>query len=216
MKKKNILLILLIVFLIILDQATKIIVINTIKGESVNIINNFLNFTYVENSGVAFGINSNGRVTNIIINIIVMAVVIRFMLNQKEMMNKFTSISLSLILAGGFGNLIDRIFRGTVIDFIDNFTDIFGITDKDVIGNQAPFDFDVSVKDIYSCLKTGATLVIIPKSYFVFPNSVVDMLDKYNVTTLIWAVSALVLLERMHSFKYKAPKSINKILFIKI
>ena len=69
MKKKNILLILLIVFLIILDQATKIIVINTIKGESVNIINNFLNFTYVENSGVAFGINSNGRVTNIIINI---------------------------------------------------------------------------------------------------------------------------------------------------
>ena len=119
MKKKNILLILLIVFLIILDQATKIIVINTIKGESVNIINNFLNFTYVENSGVAFGINSNGRVTNIIISIIVMAVVIRFMLNQKEMMNKFTSISLSLILAGGFGNLIDRIFRGTVIDFID-------------------------------------------------------------------------------------------------
>ena len=46
-----------------------------------------------------------------------------------------------------------------------------------------------------------------------FPNSVVDMIDKYNVTTLIWAVSALVLLERMHSFKYKAPKSINKILF---
>lgn len=101
----------------------------------------------------------------------------------------------------------------SVMDFIDNFTDIFGITDKDVIGNQAPFDFDVSVKDIYSCFKTGATLVIIPKSYFVFPNSVVDMLDKYSVTTLIWAVSALVLLERMHSFKYKTPKSINKILF---
>ena len=33
-----------------------------------------------------------------------------------------------------------------------------------MIGNQAPFDFDVSVKDIYSCLKTGATLIIIPKS----------------------------------------------------
>ena len=119
MKKKNILLILLIVFLIILDQATKIIVINTIKGESVNIINNFLNFTYVENSGVAFGINSNGRVTNIIISIIVMAVVIRFMLNQKEMMNKFTSISFSLILSGEFGYIIDRIFIVPVIEFID-------------------------------------------------------------------------------------------------
>ena len=101
----------------------------------------------------------------------------------------------------------------SVIDFIDNFTEIFGITDKDVIGNQAPFDFDVSVKDIISCLKTGATLVIIPKSYFMFPNSVVDMLDKYNVTTLIWAVSALILLVRMHSLKYKTPKSIDKILF---
>ncbi len=119
MKRKNILKILLIVFLIILDQTTKIMVINTIKGDSVNIIKDLLNFTYVENSGVAFGINSNGRITNIITNIIVLAVVIKFIINQKEMINKFTYISLSLILAGGFGNLIDRIFRGTVVDFID-------------------------------------------------------------------------------------------------
>ena len=54
----------------------------------------------------------------------------------------------------------------SVIDFIDNFTEIFSFTNKDIIGNQAPFDFDVSVKDIYSALKTGAALVIIPKKYF--------------------------------------------------
>ena len=36
----------------------------------------------------------------------------------------------------------------SVIDFIEHFTEIFGITKEDVIGNQAPFDFDVSVKDI--------------------------------------------------------------------
>lgn len=101
----------------------------------------------------------------------------------------------------------------SVIDFIDCFTELFQITEKDVIGNQAPFDFDVSVKDIYSTLKTGATLVIIPKSYFMFPNSVVDLLDETNVTTLIWAVSALCLLNRMHGLKYKVPKCINKILF---
>ena len=38
----------------------------------------------------------------------------------------------------------------SVIDFIQHFTDLFHITQDDVIGNQAPFDFDVSVKDIYS------------------------------------------------------------------
>jgi amino acid adenylation domain-containing protein len=101
----------------------------------------------------------------------------------------------------------------SVIDFIENFTEIFKITEKDVIGNQAPFDFDVSVKDIYSCLKTGATLIIIPKAYFRFPNNVVDMLEENGVTTLIWAVSALCLLNRLHGLKYKVPSAINKIMF---
>jgi len=101
----------------------------------------------------------------------------------------------------------------SVIDFIDCFTDIFNITEDDVIGNQAPFDFDVSVNDIYSAMKTGATLVIIPKAYFMFPNRVVDMLEENNVTTLIWAVSALCLLSRLHGLKYKIPAHINKILF---
>ena len=101
----------------------------------------------------------------------------------------------------------------SVIDFIDIFTDVFGITSDDVIGNQAPFDFDVSVKDIYSAIKTGATLVIIPKEYFMFPNNVCDMLDDNHVTTLIWAVSALCLLNRLHGLKYKVPHAINKIMF---
>lgn len=101
----------------------------------------------------------------------------------------------------------------SVIEFIDQFTEIFDITDADVIGNQAPFDFDVSVKDIYSALKVGATLVVIPKSYFMFPNAVVDMLDENHVTTLIWAVSALCLLNRLHGLKHKVPADINKILF---
>ena len=42
---------------------------------------------------------------------------------------------------------------------------------------------------------------------------VMDMLEKYEVTTLTWAVSALVLLNRLHEFMYKVPPKINKILF---
>lgn len=53
-----------------------------------------------------------------------------------------------------------------VIQFLGHFTEIFDLRADDRIGNQAPFDFDVSVKDIYSCVMTGATLVLIPKEYF--------------------------------------------------
>ena len=79
----------------------------------------------------------------------------------------------------------------SVIDFIGYFTKIFNITEDDVIGNQAPFDFDVSVKDIYSALYTGATLQIIPKKFFSFPTKLLDYLEDRKVTTLVWAVSAL-------------------------
>ncbi len=103
--------------------------------------------------------------------------------------------------------------HASVISFIDDFAPRFGITEEDVIGNQAPFDFDVSVKDIYSALKVGATLVIIPTAYFRFPKQVMDMLEKYKVTNLTWAVSALVLLNRLHMFMYKVPPFIKRVLF---
>ena len=103
--------------------------------------------------------------------------------------------------------------HASVISFIDSFTDLFDITENDVIGNQAPFDFDVSVKDIYSTMKMGATMVIIPTAFFRFPNGVMDMLEEHKVTTLIWAVSALVLINRLHEFMYKIPPCINKVLF---
>ena len=82
----------------------------------------------------------------------------------------------------------------SVIDFIDVFTDLFSFTEKDVFGNQAPFDFDVSVKDIFSSVKLGATLVVIPKRYFSNPSMLLDYICDNKVTILIWAVSALCLL----------------------
>ena len=101
----------------------------------------------------------------------------------------------------------------SVIDFIDEFTETFNITDKDVIGNQAPFDFDVSVKDIYSALKTGASLQLISKKMFSFPVKLLDYLDDNKVTTLIWAVSALCIITTFKGFSYKIPKAVNKVIF---
>jgi amino acid adenylation domain-containing protein len=101
----------------------------------------------------------------------------------------------------------------SVIDFMEYFPSLFHITEEDIIGNQAPFDFDVSVKDIYSTLKTGATMVIIPKKMFSIPTLLLDYLCEQKVTTLIWAVSALCLVSQLKGFTYKIPEQVNKVLF---
>lgn len=101
----------------------------------------------------------------------------------------------------------------SVIDFIDIFDETFSISEGDIIANQAPFDFDVSVKDIYSALKTGATLVLVPKELFSAPTQLLDYLCDNKITTMIWAVSALCLITTFHALDYKVPKTVNKILF---
>ncbi len=101
----------------------------------------------------------------------------------------------------------------SVIDFIDIFTKLFSFQSSDIIANQAPFDFDVSVKDIFSSFKVGATLVIVPKKYFSNPAYLLDYICKNNVTTLTWAVSALCLITTFHGLEYKVPTTVTKVLF---
>ena len=83
--------------------------------------------------------------------------------------------------------------QGAVIDFISHFTELFGFSQTDRIGNQAPFDFDVSVKDIYSSVMTGAALILIPRVMFGTPPVRVDYLCEKQATSLTWAVAALTI-----------------------
>lgn len=101
----------------------------------------------------------------------------------------------------------------SVLDFIDVFTEMFSIDKTDIIGNQAPFDFDVSVKDIYSALKTAATLVVIPKRLFSRPADLLDFICEHKVTTMIWAVSALCLISTFHGLEYRTPDTVKRVLF---
>lgn len=114
-KKKITSIIILIIVLILIDQIAKIIAVNN-NGI---LINGILNITTVENKGGAFGVGQNGTGTFIITNIIVLGIIIRFIVTQKNMIDKKTYFALSLVMAGGIGNLIDRIFKGAVIDFLD-------------------------------------------------------------------------------------------------
>lgn len=84
--------------------------------------------------------------------------------------------------------------------FIEAFVGVLGIRPGDRIGNQAPFDFDVSTKDIYSAFATGATLVIVPREYFMQPTTLMQYLAQERVTVLIWAVAAVCIVSSYHAF----------------
>lgn len=101
----------------------------------------------------------------------------------------------------------------SVIRFIKDFTDKFNFSKKDVIANQAPFDFDVSVKDIYSAMMTGATLLLIPKKYFSNPVTLLDYICDSGATVLTWAVSALCLVSQLKGLSYRVPTTLRQIMF---
>lgn len=115
--KKNILKILV---LVAIDQLIKYITFNTIGKslDTITIIPNVLQLTYVENIGAAFGM-SMSRILLIGLDIMIIFVVTKLMLSKKNEFGDKANLGFSLILAGGIGNLIDRIFRGYVIDYID-------------------------------------------------------------------------------------------------
>ncbi len=100
-----------------------------------------------------------------------------------------------------------------LIDFMGVFPQTFGIDETDVIGNQAPWDFDVSVKDIYSGISTGATVQIIPKQLFLMPAKLLDFLCEREVTTLIWAVSAVCIISTLKGFNYRVPTALRRVMF---
>lgn len=101
----------------------------------------------------------------------------------------------------------------SVLDFIPAFCKTFSFDEGEVFGNQAPFDFDVSVKDIYSTLYCGASMYIMPKVCFSMPKLLVETLDEIKITTIIWAVSALCIAAGVNAFKHKVPQALRKILF---
>ncbi|MBQ6455213.1 MAG: amino acid adenylation domain-containing protein [Eggerthellaceae bacterium] len=100
-----------------------------------------------------------------------------------------------------------------IIDFIDCFVDTFGFTEGDIFANQAPFDFDVSVKDIYSSMCVGGTLAIVPRPLFSPPAALIDYVNAQNATVMIWAVAALCLISSLHGLDYSGLPTVNKVLF---
>lgn len=128
---------LVIVFIIILfDQYTKILANDSLAEiDTFPLIDNVFHFTLVKNKGAAFGIMQNQRWFFIIITFAVILAMIIYVFKYKPK-HKLLLTSLSMIIGGAVGNLIDRIKLGYVIDFFDfrliNFA-VFNVADSFVV-----------------------------------------------------------------------------------
>ena len=108
----------------LLDQIIKIIVMGTMGiNSSIPIIDNFFSLTYVENDGAAWSIFSGNRIFLIIISIIALVLIYLYFFKNQNL-KKFELINYSILIGGIFGNLLDRIKFGKVIDYLD--FNIFG------------------------------------------------------------------------------------------
>jgi len=91
---------------------------NFALNESTQIIKNIFHLTLVHNTGAAFGIFRSQTIFFVVISLLaVVAIVIYIRRSTKP--SYFRDIALALILGGAFGNLVDRLFFGYVIDFLD-------------------------------------------------------------------------------------------------
>lgn len=127
--------VLIIAAIIALDQYSKFLVVTKLMPiGDYSVISGLLEFTYVENRGIAFGMFQNQRWFFVVATSII-AIVVLFFIFKMYKDHVFFTICLSLIFGGAIGNIIDRIRFGYVIDFIhfNFFPPVFNIADSAVV-----------------------------------------------------------------------------------
>jgi signal peptidase II len=124
MKRKYWVLLICVVVVLALDQYTKYEVQQRIRlYQTISVIDGFFNLTHLRNTGGAFGILAGqkdgiGSLLFIVVSLTAVGVILYLFHRLKEH-EQTLSLSLSLILSGAIGNLIDRIRYGEVVDFLD-------------------------------------------------------------------------------------------------
>lgn len=113
------LIIILSIILLIIDQISKLLVVKLIDiNSSIKLIKNFFYLTYTHNTGAAFSILTGQRVLLILVAIVILIVIFNY-LRKNKVEGKIDILAFSLIIGGSLGNLLDRIVRGYVVDFLD-------------------------------------------------------------------------------------------------
>lgn len=104
--------------IVVLDQLIKYLFTTfMIFGESVQLIPQFFSFTLVKNTGVAFSLFSGSQIPIVVLSIMILFLLYMWVFKQKK--DRWNILSFGLLFGGIIGNLIDRIFRAGVIDYLD-------------------------------------------------------------------------------------------------
>lgn len=107
------------IILLGIDQVSKILVVKLIHiNSSIELIKNFFYLTYTHNTGAAFSILTGQRLFLILVAIVILVIIFNYLIKNK-VEGKVDTLAFSLIIGGSLGNLLDRIVRGYVIDFLD-------------------------------------------------------------------------------------------------
>lgn len=104
--------------------------------------------------------------------------------------------------------------HAAVIDYMEAFWELFPTEEREIIGNQTPFSFDASAKDIYLALKGGVTLEILPSRLFSFPVKLLEYMNQKKITMISWVPSALTLVSQTDAFSIVKPETLKKVFFV--
>lgn len=103
---------------ILIDQIIKLLIVNGfVLNSSLTLIKDFFALTYTQNTGAAFSIFSDNILFLICITIIALAFIYIFLIKKEK--NAFNMYLYGILYGGIIGNLIDRIIRGYVVDYLD-------------------------------------------------------------------------------------------------
>lgn len=133
---KNPKLILVFIISVVLDMGSKYFMAGWLPlGQSKPVIPGFFQFTLVHNRGAAFGVGSNWSTPFFLIFSVVALGVVCSLFFQLKPHEKLSAYALAMILGGAFGNIVDRIRLGYVVDFLDVYVQthhwpVFNIADS--------------------------------------------------------------------------------------
>lgn len=102
----------------------------------------------------------------------------------------------------------------SVIDYIEQLSAVLELGEDTRFGSQAPLYFDACMKEIYPTLKFGASTFLIPKELFMFPVKLVEFLNRNQINTLCWVVSALTMITAFGTFESIVPEYLRTIAFV--
>lgn len=104
--------------------------------------------------------------------------------------------------------------HGSIISYIDAYTDTFEFNAEEVIGNQTPFYFDAAAKDFYLMVKTGAAIEIIPTELFSATTDLVEYMNTRKITFCSWVPTAISLVAQLCPFSLVKPDYLKRMFFV--